>query len=122
VEEKQKKNAPDERVDSYTLFSFAYGTNTPLSGNAEAQRVVEQIKQTLKRGAKVTIVGYTDSRGNPNVNQALSTQRAQSVANAIGFADAQAKGVGATTLNDNRLPEGRFYNRFVQVDVRTPLR
>ena len=122
VEEKQQKNAHDERVDSYTLFSFAYGTNTPLSGNAEAQRVVEQIKQTLKPGARVIIVGYTDSRGNPNVNQALSTQRAQSVANAIGFADAQTKGVGATTLNDNRLPEGRFYNRFVQVDVRTPLR
>jgi outer membrane protein OmpA-like peptidoglycan-associated protein len=122
VEEKRQRNAPDERVDSYTLFSFAYGTNAPLSGNAEAQRIIGQIKRTLKAGAKVKITGYSDSRGNLLTNNLLSFQRAQSVATSIGFAKADVEGVGVTELNDNRLPEGRFYNRFVQVDVRTPLR
>lgn len=121
VENKMQQKLRDERIDSYTLFSFAYGTNAPLSGNAEAVRIIQQIKQTLKPGAKVIVRGYSDARGNPSVNQTLSTQRAQSVANLIGFKGADVQGVGVTNLNDNRLPEGRFYNRFVQVDVRTPL-
>ena len=121
VEDKMRQKLPDERVDTYTLFSFAYGTNAPLSGNAEAVRIVQQIKQTLKPGAKVIIRGYSDVRGNPATNQELSKQRAQSVANLINFSGADVQGVGVTNLSDNRLPEGRFYNRFVQVDVRTPL-
>ncbi|TAE26764.1 MAG: hypothetical protein EAZ92_10345 [Candidatus Kapaibacterium sp.] len=122
VEDKLRNKVPDERVDSYTLFSFAYGTNAPLSGNSDALRIIQQIKQTLKVGATVVVRGYSDSRGNPATNLSLSGQRAQSVANLIGFAGADVKGIGVTNLSDNRLPEGRFYNRYVQVDVRTPLR
>ncbi len=122
VEDKLQNKIADERIDSYTLFSFAYGTNAPLSGNSDALRIIQQIKQTLKPGAIVIVRGYSDSRGNPATNLALSGQRAQSVANLIGFSGADVKGVGVTNLSDNRLPEGRFYNRFVQVDIRTPLR
>lgn len=122
VGDKDKQRAPDKRIDSYTLFSFAYGTNAPISGNADVQRVVAAIKQTLKTGAKVTVSGYTDIRGNEITNGILAQQRANAVASLIGFPNMIVNSFPATKINDNSFPEGRFYNRFVQVDVQTPLR
>lgn len=122
VAEKERQGAPDKRTDSYTLFSFAYGTNAPISGNADVQRVVAAIKQTLKPGAQITVSGYTDTRGNEITNGILAQQRANAVAGLIAFPNMVINSYGATKINDNALPEGRFYNRFVQVDVQTPLR
>lgn len=122
VAEKERQRAPDRRTDSYTLFSFAYGTNAPISGNADVQRIVAAIKQTLKPGAQVTVSGYTDTRGNEITNGILAQQRANAVAGLIAFPNMIINSYGATKINDNALPEGRFYNRFVQVDVQTPLR
>lgn len=122
VVDKEQQGLPDKRIDSYTLFSFAYGTNAPLSGNADVQRVVSAIKQTLKPGAKVIVTGYTDTRGNEITNGILALQRANAVAGLIGFPNTQVNSEGGTKINDNSLPEGRFYNRFVQVDIQTPLR
>lgn len=122
VADKERQRAPDKRTDSYTLFSFAYGTNAPISGNADVQRVVAAIKQTLKPGAQVTVSGYTDTRGNEITNGILAQQRANAVAGLIAFPNMIINSYGATKINDNALPEGRFYNRFVQVDVQTPLR
>lgn len=122
VAEKERQRTPDKRTDSYTLFSFAYGTNAPISGNADVQRIVAAIKQTLKPGAQVTVSGYTDTRGNEITNGILAQQRANAVAGLIAFPNMIINSYGATKINDNALPEGRFYNRFVQVDVQTPLR
>jgi outer membrane protein OmpA-like peptidoglycan-associated protein len=122
VADKERQRVADRRTDSYTLFSFAYGTNAPISGNADVQRVVAAIKQTLKPGAQVTVSGYTDTRGNEITNGILAQQRANAVAGLIAFPNMIINSFGATKINDNALPEGRFYNRFVQVDVQTPLR
>lgn len=122
VADKERQRVADKRTDSYTLFSFAYGTNAPISGNADVQRVVAAIKQTLKPGAQVTVSGYTDTRGNEITNGILAQQRANAVAGLIAFPNMIINSFGATKINDNALPEGRFYNRFVQVDVQTPLR
>lgn len=122
VADKERQRIADKRTDSYTLFSFAYGTNAPISGNADVQRVVAAIKQTLKPGALVTVSGYTDTRGNEITNGILAQQRANAVAGLIAFPKMIINSFGATKINDNALPEGRFYNRFVQVDVQTPLR
>ncbi len=122
VADKEREGKADKRIDSYTLFSFAYGTNAPISGNADVQRIVAAIKQTLKPGAKVIVTGYTDTRGNEITNGILALQRANAVAGLIGYPNMTVNSEGATKINDNALPEGRFYNRFVQVDVETPLR
>lgn len=122
VADKEKIGSADKRTDSYTLFSFAYGTNAPITGNADVQRVVAAIKQTLKPGALVTVSGYTDTRGNEITNGILAQQRANAVAGLIAYPNMVINSFGATKINDNALPEGRFYNRFVQVDVQTPLR
>jgi len=122
VEKKRKAGKRDERVDTYLVFAFNLGTNIPMAENAAVQRVANAIATTLKTGATVDITGYTDTRGKPEANQALSEERARAVAKLINFPAAKAQGKGSTMLHDNTTPEGRFYNRFVQVDVRTPLR
>lgn len=122
VEKKRKMGKRDERVDTYVVFAFTIGTNTIMAEDASVQRVVKAIAQTLKPGAKVEIIGYTDTRGSVEGNKKLSEERASSVAKLINFADATVTGAGITSLNDNRTPEGRFYNRFVRVEVRTPIR
>jgi outer membrane protein OmpA-like peptidoglycan-associated protein len=122
VEKKRKAGKRDERIDTYMVFSFVLGTNTLQVENVAVQRIMKAITQTLKPGAKIDITGYTDTRGTENGNRALSEERARSVAKLINFDGANIQGVGSTTLHDNGLPEGRFYNRFVRVDVHTPIR
>jgi outer membrane protein OmpA-like peptidoglycan-associated protein len=125
VESKRRANTPDERVDSYAVFAFNYGTNELAVRDAAVQRLVQTIKTTLKPNARVSITGYTDARGAADVNKRLSAERAQAVARLLNFAAANVRGVGAEIVQDseaNATPEGRFYRRFVQVDVRTPVR
>jgi OOP family OmpA-OmpF porin len=122
VESKRKANKYDERVDTYTVFAFNYGTNTIMAEDAAVKRLSSAIRQTLKAGATVEITGFTDSRGSADGNKRLSQERAQAVAKLLGVENAIVTGVGATNQHDNTLPEGRFYNRFVQVDIRTPVR
>jgi len=122
VESKRKSNKYDERVDTYTVFAFNYGTNTIMAEDAAVKRLSSAIRQTLKAGATVEITGFTDSRGAAEVNKRLAQERAQAVAKLLGVDNAIVTGVGVTNHHDNVLPEGRFYNRFVQVDVRTPVR
>ena len=122
VEKKRKTGKRDERVDTYMVFSFILGINTLQVEDVAVQRIMNGITQTLKPGAKVDITGYTDTRGTVENNRKLSEERARSVAKLINFEGANTLGVGSTTLHDNGLPEGRFYNRFVRVDIHTPIR
>jgi OOP family OmpA-OmpF porin len=76
----------------------------------------------------VEVVGHTDVVGLYEHNQALSERRATTVYNGImqqtkgkvGYIN--KRGVGEDEpLYDNSLPEGRFYNRTVQVIIKTPV-
>jgi outer membrane protein OmpA-like peptidoglycan-associated protein len=74
------------------------------------------------------VTGYTDIVGQEDRNQLLSRQRAgtvdrglkRNVASGI-VASLNTEGVGETDpLFSNDLPEGRFYNRTVQIVIETP--
>jgi OOP family OmpA-OmpF porin len=76
----------------------------------------------LNKESKVVATGYTDHLGNAEVNQRLSDGRAKSVADALKAGQVTSLGVGARRpLYNNDLPEGRFYNRTVEVRVETPV-
>jgi outer membrane protein OmpA-like peptidoglycan-associated protein len=137
VEDKRRANAPDERVDVYSVFAFHYNTDEFSVQDVAVQRLVRVIRTTLKAGAHVSITGYTDVRGAEQVNKRLSEDRAQAVARLLNFPGAQVQGLGsamppeqtsraattsATTTPETTTPESRFYRRFVRVEVRTPVR
>lgn len=72
---------------------------------------------------KVSIEGYTDSKGNPDSNQTLSQRRAEAVRTrlvAAGITDNRmtTQGYGAANpIADNETAEGRAQNRRIEVVV-----
>ncbi len=122
VLKKQQAKLYDERLDTYKVFTFSLGTDAIMAQDEAVKRVTNAIRSTLQPNAKVVIIGYTDTRGTAEGNQRLSEQRADAVARLLAFEGAKVVGAGATDLHNNATPEGRFYNRFVQIDVRTPVR
>ena len=86
--------------------------------NEENKRYLQQILPEITSTSRLTITGYTDRTGDDAYNQTLSLNRARAVARELATPNVQIKGVGETRpLYDNNLPEGRFYNRTVEVII-----
>jgi outer membrane protein OmpA-like peptidoglycan-associated protein len=74
------------------------------------------------------VVGHTDVIGSDEYNLKLSASRGAKAKEELAsllqikVKSLDSKGVGeAEPLFDNSLPEGRFYNRTVQVIIETPV-
>jgi outer membrane protein OmpA-like peptidoglycan-associated protein len=75
---------------------------------------------------RIEVVGRTDIIGSEAHNQALSEQRARSVASVLrdqaGYTTLTVRSVGEEDpLYPNDLPEGRFYNRTAQIRIAWPV-
>ena len=70
---------------------------------------------------RVHVTGYTDRMGDAGHNKTLSLSRARVAADALGFSQIRAQGMGPTAMYDNNLPEGRFYCRTVDSTVERPV-
>jgi outer membrane protein OmpA-like peptidoglycan-associated protein len=119
VRRKAKATTVDLSAD--VLFAVDSATLSP-----RAEKLVARLAQSLKKeatpGAKVTIVGHTDSTGSPSHNRDLSKRRAQSVEKALktelGGAsfDFAVTGRGESDpVATNATAEGRKANRRVSV-------
>lgn len=123
VAEKQRRNSPDVRVGTYWVFCFNLNSKQVLV-DERVRRAVQGITSYITPDASVEIMGYSDTRGNVAKNRKLSDDRAEAVLQVLRVPSskiANVSGKGESTFYDNDLPEGRFYNRFVRVDVRTPM-
>jgi len=72
--------------------------------------------------AAITVTGHTDSQGSDAINQSLSEQRAQTVANVLSdkYPDVPITVVGlgeSSPIADNNTVEGRQANRRVDVSI-----
>ena len=116
----------DRRTDRFSLILFSFD-NREL-GPLNRRILEEEIFPSIKAGAQITVVGYTDNIGSEEHNQRLSERRATGAARvtrankSLGWRAITDNGVGETMpLYTNELPEGRFYNRTVQLRVTTPI-
>ncbi len=111
-------------VRSTTNVNFAFGRAT-LSDQAKADLCATATSAGAIDNALLLVVGYTDSTGSDEVNQALSERRAGSVVHYLqqvchwqpyrmltptGMAEADPAA-------DNSTPEGQALNRRVQVSI-----
>jgi outer membrane protein OmpA-like peptidoglycan-associated protein len=120
VNAKRENRTSDKEFEYYSLILFSYGKS---SLEKEHRDVVDFVKNRIKDDAQVYIYGYSDSMGDEDINKVISERRAKSVANRLRLRDAIIKGVGEENLlYNNRLPEGRFYCRTVQITVETPVK
>lgn len=111
-------------IKTTTNVNFASGkTQLTEQGKSDLCAVATQA-QGIKN-AMLLVVGYADSRGNEDLNQRLSDQRATRVVNylqqACGWKPYRMltpSGMAtANPLADNSTPEGRAQNRRVAVNV-----
>jgi outer membrane protein OmpA-like peptidoglycan-associated protein len=120
IKKKKAQGIKDKSVDVFRLISFPF--NSVQMGKMNDETVKNYINPYLTGESKVVATGYTDKLGKEEVNQKLSDGRAGSVAKALKAGKVSSLGVGnRRPLYTNDLPEGRFYNRTVEVRVETPV-
>lgn len=112
-------------ISRYALTLFAI--DNAVLGPADERLLIEEILPDIHPTSVVTITGYTDVIGLEDRNLALSRQRAEGVAKRVrrekgpsGYQQMIVRGVGESSpLYSNQLPEGRFLNRTVQIEIDT---
>ncbi|MGE5478956.1 MAG: OmpA family protein [Chloroflexota bacterium] len=116
----------DSTLENYSLILFPFDRSDAGEINERIMR--EYVYERSKPTSAIWVTGHTDVVGLYDHNKKLSERRATTVENGIkrqtggkvGFIN--VRGVGEDEpLYDNALPEGRFYNRTVNVIIRTPV-
>jgi len=111
------------RTEIYHVYSTMQGVSAYSSADASVQRQLLTImRKGIKPGSKVAITGYVDARLSTDNARALTEQQAQNVANQLNLPDIINAGGGVASFYNNTLPEGRLYNRFVQVEIKTAIK
>jgi outer membrane protein OmpA-like peptidoglycan-associated protein len=127
TEKKKVDVKGDSTLEIYSLilFPFDRADAGPLNERIMRDYVYERILPT----SVVEVIGHTDVVGMYDHNKALSDRRSTTVFNGINqktkskYAKLDRRGVGEDEpLYDNALPECRFYNRTVQVRIKTPVK
>ncbi|MBK9247932.1 MAG: OmpA family protein [Ignavibacteria bacterium] len=120
IQKKRSEQLDDKQIDRYNLILFEFDKAELSSTNS---KLVDFIKRRISPEATVNITGYSDEVGDDDYNLRLSGERAKSAARALNSKNPTVKGVGETQpLFTNELPEGRFYNRTVEIVVITPVK
>lgn len=126
-----KQGIPFSRDGAHLVINLPETITFP-SGSAalksEGNAVIAQIAKVLAQynQSTVTVIGHTDSTGSVELNNRLSVQRAESVANimqANGVGDFRLKALGAGSskpIASNDTAEGKAKNRRVDI-VLSPL-
>ena len=125
-EVKRRERLVDKTIDRYSLVLFKFDSD---EAGALNERILKTyVYEDIRQGAQIKVTGYTDIVGLEDRNKRLSERRAGTVDNGIKrnvssskIASLNTEGVGETQpLYSNDLPEGRFYNRTVQIVIETP--
>jgi outer membrane protein OmpA-like peptidoglycan-associated protein/Tol biopolymer transport system component len=109
----------------YNLILFKY--NSSDMGKWNHKILDTYVYERIQPNSDVAVNGYTDILGTPDYNERLSNNRANAVKSDISGHKSNSRsliahGYGKTApLYTNELPEGRYYNRTVQVLVETPI-
>ena len=125
-EEKRRERLKSKTIDRYSLVLFKF--DSPEAGKLNERVLKTFVYSDIRNGAQIKVTGYTDVVGAEDRNLTLSKNRANTVFKGIRknvsrslIGSLNTEGVGETQpLFSNDLPEGRFYNRTVQVVIETP--
>ncbi len=125
-EERTIAGTQDSTLERYSLILFPFDSDNAGPRNDRIMR--DYVYDRVLDESVVEVIGHTDVVGLFDHNMRLSQRRANTVYNGIhrrtrgNYAEMIKRGVGEEDpLYTNDLPEGRFYNRTVQVIIRTPV-
>lgn len=113
----------DTLIERYSMLLFNFDRASTIASNND--QILSLIRSRIRTSSSVDIEGMTDYIGRKKNNQRLSESRAnaveKSITDFIKPVAVDTKGLGEVDLFDNTIPEGRFYNRRVFVEIATPL-
>lgn len=115
-----------ETKERYNLILFPF--NKYDAGPFNERILKEYVYPRAQETSKVFVEGHTDVVGMFDANQKLSGNRSNAVKTAVNshtkgkYQLLESVGVGEEQpLFNNELPEGRMYNRTVQININTPI-
>ncbi len=112
-DDKQNSSNNPQTVFRLILFDFDEADTDNFD-----KRTIELINNRISGASEVLVKGYADRLGEEDYNLRLSRRRAKAVANFLNHSKIKTKGMGESQkLFNNDLPEGRFYNRTVEIVV-----
>jgi len=116
----------DTLYENYSLILFPF--NKFEAGPLNEKIMNDYVYGRCQPNSIIDVTGHTDVIGLYETNKKLSNNRAGGVNKGIlsktkgKYASLKTNGVGEDSpLYTNDLPEGRFYNRTVQVLIKTPI-
>lgn len=116
---RDRNEGQEVRIERFSLVLFDFNSTEIDRSNL---RQLEQIRQRIRSGSQVRILGYTDRTGETEYNKKLAARRCREVQRLLGVSDAQIEAVGSDRLlYDNELPAGRMYSRTVHIIIETPV-
>jgi outer membrane protein OmpA-like peptidoglycan-associated protein len=125
-EQKLVTQGADTMYENYSLILFKF--NSYDAGPLNEKIMNDYVYNRVRPESNVDVIGHTDVVGLYKTNAKLSVNRAKTVHKGIKrsskgkYAGLEMRGVGEDEpLYDNNSPEGRFYNRTVQVLIKTPI-
>lgn len=102
-----------------TTLHFKLGsTQLDTRATEDIKRIIKILSKPENRQKKVLLIGFTDDKGNPNQNLALSNQRAQMVGTEFAKFGVLTESIGvgqALPIATNLTPAGQNKNRRVEV-------
>lgn len=124
-ERKKMEQIGDKTMEKLSLVLFEFNSSNLDARNKD---ILMKVKNSFKENSTIIVKGYTDDSGDENLNKKLSDERAKNTLNSIvkllnpKVADMSYEGLGEwAPLYENKLPEGRFYNRTCQLVIETPI-
>jgi outer membrane protein OmpA-like peptidoglycan-associated protein len=123
---KKTDKANDSTIERYSLILFPFDRSD--AGPLNERIMKDYVYERCQNNSYIEVIGHTDVVGLYEHNQKLSDRRSSTVYNGImGYTKSKVgviskRGVGEDEpLFDNTMPECRFYNRTVQVIIKTPI-
>ena len=118
IQKKREEKLADKIIDRYSLILFDFDK---ADFDKRNQSILTFIKKRISPDARISIIGSTDRTGDEEHNTRLAQTRANATAQALGLTANVENSKGAQQFSDST-PEGRFYNRTVEILVETAVK
>lgn len=112
----------DSVVERFRLIFFDFDKPTVSEFN---RSMIDLVRSRIRTTSAIRVTGLTDRMGSVAHNTELSVRRAEAIDSAIRQRIVPERtssvGAGPMLIYNNDLPEGRWYNRTVLIEVATPV-
>ncbi|MFN8358310.1 MAG: OmpA family protein [Candidatus Kapaibacterium sp.] len=121
IQKKKINRVGNLDVNKYRLIMFDY--NSDKLNSSQLRILDKYIREDITSASRVAVKGSTDRKGNTSSNKTLSENRAASVGkNLVPSGKVTIQGLGEQgSIYPNEIPEGRMYNRTVEITVSNPI-